>query len=74
MRLSVSCSGQVTEVEYGSIVVWKCVGVGSGHDKRDVVVYRLTEGVGFLLTHDPWLGIVLCASHRTGVNYKFVLF
>jgi len=48
--LSVSCSGRVTEVEYGSIVVWKCVGVGSGYDKREVVVYRLTEGVGFLLT------------------------
>jgi hypothetical protein len=45
-----SCSGQVTRIDYGSIVVWKCVGMGSGHDKRGMVVYRLTEGVGFLLT------------------------
>ena len=50
MCLSGSCSGRVTEVNYGSKVVREFVGVGSGHDEREMVVYRLTGGVEFLLT------------------------
>ena len=79
MCLSGSCSGRVTEVDYGSIVVWKCIGVGSGRDKQEMVVYGLMEGVGLLLPRGLsqgaiWHCVVGITQNRTGFPYTFVLF
>jgi hypothetical protein len=75
MCLRGTCSGRVTEVKYGSKVVWECVGVGSGHDKWEVVVYKLTtEGVNPGVVAGGRLGIVLWGSHRTGQVFLIRLF
>jgi len=75
MCLRGSCSGRVTEVKYGNKVVWECVGVGSGRDKWEVVVYKLTtKGVNPGVVAGGRLGVVLWGSHRTGQVFLIRLF